>query len=211
MAIYNALQDAHKTALSVGDKGPKLKLIDTVSMYNPEKKLTTGFYNAIGIVSNNPEHINLLGSTLKHEVSGHASPFNNDREFAKGLYAKYSKTSVTQYAEEKGISLQSGILEKLKLRLTKVFKKAKIKNYKQQINYALCNPLEFVAVLKQYSNSIDFAKMPADDFEELKKLLEACGTPKGFFADRIMLPKKYKSTQWKKFGQELLRQVKNDL
>jgi hypothetical protein len=204
-AIYNALQDARKTALSVGDKPPKFNLVDAVSMYTYDKRSVGGFY-IISMVSHNSKYIDNISDILKHEM-GHALHYDNNRDFLNKLFYKYRKTPVMEYAKKKGIRLKQDFVEVL----TRVFEKAKIKDYKDEIDYALSNPLEFVAVLKQYSNSIDFANMPANAFEQLKKLLEACGAPKGFFADRIMLPKNLNPTDWKKFGQELLKQAKHAL
>lgn len=224
LAIYNALQCAYKTAKSVGDKVPELKLIDIVSIY---KKSQGAFYNNdYKIVSINPKDLNIIDTHLKHEISGHALHDYNDRSIFNEFARKYLENPISKYFREQKVKFNFSNFAALFEAYEKGDKEA----------YSLKDPLEFVACLKESSNFIDFAKASRkvfeihqkralaispnnfsalnslietskDVFKEIQNALEVCHAPRGFFADRIMLPDDFKGT-WKEFGENLLKQAR---
>ena len=150
----------------------------------------------------------------------------NDRSIYNELAGKYLKNPISKYFQEQKVKFNFRNFESL----------LEASGKGDKVAYSLQDPLEFVASLKESSNFIDFAKASGkvfeiyqkralainpnnfsvldslietskDVFKEIQNALEVCHAPRGFFADRIILPEGFKGT-WKEFGESLLKQAR---
>ena len=199
MNIYDSLQVAYKTAMSVGDKIPKIKIIDAASMYKSTIK-SSAFYNCdVGLVGINPVNFDTINLALQHEISGHALHYsNNMRQYVN---QDYNKLPLDKYLEGKGIELHH---HDYYFNVYKLFKNANIPDYTDMLDYMITDMHEFVAVLKEHLNFLPFDKLEGS-LEKVQVLLEACSAPRGFFADRVILPQEFKPNQWKEFAEQVAK------
>ena len=198
MNIYDSLQVAYKTAMSVGDKTPKIKIIDAASMYKSAIS-AQGFYSGVArIVGINPLCFDEVNHTLQHEISGHALHYSNSMQ--QYVNQDYNKLPLDKYLEGKGIQLYHPNYSNLH----KLFEEANIPYHHDIIDYMITSMHEFVAVLKEHLNFLPFDKLEGS-LEKVQELLEACSAPKGFFADRVILPKEFKPNQWKEFAEQVAK------
>ncbi len=149
MKIYEALEEAHKIAASVGDKTGNLKIIDTTSIYRRDKYGALFSTDFVGI---NPNSLKDINNLLRHEISGHVSHHVNSKEY----YDNYSceKQNVKKYLEAKKIDVDFDIIKNLFMQ-----SKENPKNTDyiiDKIFYMIKSPLKFVAVIKQFSSSLPF-------------------------------------------------------
>jgi hypothetical protein len=200
LKIYDSLQEAYKTAKSVGDKPPSIKFIDMTSMYKskiPYAGFYDGFYRFVSI---NPMYLNNTSLTLKHEISGHALHHNNNRNYFETTIQHFKHKDVKKYLDERQIKSDFSNFELL-------FEKSKILKYSNELIAIMSDTLEFVAGLKENINFINFDTVE-NSFKNTKKILQACAAPRGFFADRVVLPHNFEPSQWKQFADKALKSLR---
>jgi len=201
MNIYDSLQVTHKTAMSVGDKIPEIRIIDAASMYKSTVN-SAGFYNYnAGLVGINPVNFDEINPLLQHEISGHALHYSNS--MLQYVKKDYNKLPLGEYLNGKGIQLYQPNY----FNLHTLFKEANIPYRHDKIDYMITSMHECVAVLKEHLNFLPFDKLEGS-LEKVQELLEACSAPKGFFADRVILPKEFKPNQWKELAEQIARRIK---
>jgi hypothetical protein len=196
LSVYDAIQEAYKIPLSVRDVAPKIKVIDTTSIYKFHVD-GTGFYDQIhNAVNVNPIYLNEINTTLKHEISGHAMHYIKDPK----EYITLFRPSLTEHLKTNGLKLNF-------FKLYRLFNKSRILDYQKRIRHMSEDPLEGVATLKEYLNIFNFEKVE-NSFKIVQEILEVCKAPQCYFADRIILPKQFKPSQWQEFSKIILQNLK---
>ena len=193
--VYHYLEEAHKIPLSVGDKIPHIKVIDMTSIYKTDYLHGSGNYDCSGYISSSLMFLNEMDNTLKHEISGHAMHYSNNKKYYEKVLKNGNKIHLHKYFKEKGVEFDF-------LTLNLLFQESKIPDYKNEMKYMMKDPLEFVAVIKEHSNFLPFDTLEGT-LKKVQKMLEALSTPKGFFADRVILPKEFAPSQWKEFATKM--------